>query len=418
MNEINLDQSPDPLQPEAPVTSRAVEGLDPAGQALSDALRVSFRILKLVMIGIVIVFLCSGFYTVEPNHVAVVLRFGKVQGSGESRVKTEGLHWKLPAPIDSVVQIPSAKAQQTLSVGDLWYYERPEERIGQATSRPGQQLQYLRDGYTLTAAESVATFSLDQGKTIADYNIIHSRWVVQYHVMEPLVFLETLWNGASTGWDAVEQILRAELCDTVVQISAQKDLNWIVYDETEQFRLAVQELFAGRIAGLNVGLAIDQVVRDGQPIPPRQVKDVFDQASGAKQDKQAALNEAYSQQAAVLTGARADGEKILADARAYKTEIYEAARADAKNLKDLVEGIRLSAAQGIGDDSPDAKQRRDEAFDQLLAITVDQKYQEMLRQIFAQAREVMVLSAKEGEEVELRPIINRNPELGKKKKSE
>ena len=59
-----------------PVAAEAEPSLDPAQQSLSDALRLSFAVLKVVMIVLAVFFLASGFFTVNQKQAALVLRFG------------------------------------------------------------------------------------------------------------------------------------------------------------------------------------------------------------------------------------------------------------------------------------------------------------------------------------------------------
>ena len=56
--------------------------LDAGSQALSEALRSSFAIIRFVMIVLVVVFFASGFFTVGPAQRAIILRFGKPLGEG------------------------------------------------------------------------------------------------------------------------------------------------------------------------------------------------------------------------------------------------------------------------------------------------------------------------------------------------
>src|SRR4051794_9094381 len=78
---------------------------DVGSQALSDALKSSFYIVKFVMVGLVLLFLVSGLFTVEEGSKAVVLRFGKPVGEGEQALLGPGYHWAWPAPIDTVEKI-------------------------------------------------------------------------------------------------------------------------------------------------------------------------------------------------------------------------------------------------------------------------------------------------------------------------
>ena len=101
---------------------------DAAGKSLSEALEVSFTILKVIMIILVIAFLASGFKTVGGDEKALVLRFGKIRGIGDKRVLGPGLHWILPYPIDEIVKIP-VERKDNLEINTFWYYLTPNEKL-------------------------------------------------------------------------------------------------------------------------------------------------------------------------------------------------------------------------------------------------------------------------------------------------
>ena len=103
----------------------APETQDAGSQALAEALRSSFVIVKFAMVALVFVILGAGFFTVGPQEKAVILRFGKPQGEGQKMLLGAGLHWSLPYPIDEVVRIPITEIQQVRStVG--WYATTPD----------------------------------------------------------------------------------------------------------------------------------------------------------------------------------------------------------------------------------------------------------------------------------------------------
>ncbi|MHC4509065.1 MAG: SPFH domain-containing protein [Planctomycetota bacterium] len=111
-----------PVGPETPGGGE----LDAAGKSLSEALRISFIVLKVIMIVLVVAFLASGFETVDSDERAIVLRFGEIRGVGEKRLLQPGLQWILPYPIDEIVKIPF-ETTVNLSVDSFWYDERPED---------------------------------------------------------------------------------------------------------------------------------------------------------------------------------------------------------------------------------------------------------------------------------------------------
>src|SRR4030042_4932878 len=100
--------------PQSPVGNER----DAAGKSLSEALRIIFIVLKIIMVALVVVFLASGFRMVESDEQALVLRFGKIRGVGEDRVLEPGLvgplpwlHNVFPYPIDKIAKIPEPKQQ-------------------------------------------------------------------------------------------------------------------------------------------------------------------------------------------------------------------------------------------------------------------------------------------------------------------
>src|SRR5262245_2571271 len=145
---------PEPLlPPETPI--------DAGSQALSEALRSSFGIVKFVMVLLVIVFLGSGFFTVGPQEQAIIIRLGRPVGEREKALLGPGLHWSLPYPIDEYKRVPISAIQKVASTVS-WYATTPEqEQAGtETTSLPvGTPINLLADGYALTA----------------DQNIIHTR---------------------------------------------------------------------------------------------------------------------------------------------------------------------------------------------------------------------------------------------------
>ncbi len=105
------------MSPEEPILPPAPASVPPApppppppedagSQALSEALRSSFVIVKIIMVVLVLLFLGSGFFKVEPQYKAIVLRLGKPVGVGEKALLGPGLHWAFPRPIDQVEFIP------------------------------------------------------------------------------------------------------------------------------------------------------------------------------------------------------------------------------------------------------------------------------------------------------------------------
>src|SRR5437773_2465074 len=143
-NELN----PPPGGPETP--------LDAGSQALAEALKSSFAIVKVVMVILVVIFLGSGFFTVRPQQQGIILRFGRPVGQGEAALLKPGLHFSLPYPIDSHEIVSITGIQQVKStVG--WYATTPAQEAAGTEPQvaPTSPLNPMVDGYAITADNNI-----------------------------------------------------------------------------------------------------------------------------------------------------------------------------------------------------------------------------------------------------------------------
>jgi membrane protease subunit HflK len=269
----------------APAAPTSVD--DTGAQALADALRSSFNLIKFVMVLLVGAFLASGLFTVKPNQVAVKLRFGKPVGLGRERLLQPGLHWKLPYPIDEVVSIPVGEPHTLISTAG-WYALTPEEEAAGQTPAP---LPYLRpgtDGYLLAG----------------DGNIIHVRATMSYRISDPLTYA---FNFAQ-----VTNLLQHVLDNTLVYATARFNADDALYRN----KLAFQELIldrANRMADqLKLGVTLD--LREIRTSPPLDVEASFNDVVKAQQQGDTKIREAEAYARGATNKAVGEASAIRQDA--------------------------------------------------------------------------------------------------------
>ena len=103
---------------------------DAETQALSEALASSFKLVKVIMVLLVIVFLGSGVREVGSHERAIKLQFGRPVGSGESALLQPGWHWAWPFPVNEVVKIPIGQVQEVRSTVAYYGITREQEVAG------------------------------------------------------------------------------------------------------------------------------------------------------------------------------------------------------------------------------------------------------------------------------------------------
>ncbi len=410
--------------------------LDPGMKALAEALRWLFAMLKVVMVVVVGLFIWSGVYKVEQNEQAIELRFGRVKGVEQEAILQPGLHWKWPEPIEEVIRIPASTVEKQIAVDDFWYYQTEKEKAGVAQGRAGDTLQFVRDGYSLTASKGASKILRQremvesEGKGHAegievpetDYNVVHTGWSIRYRVTDPLAFVTHLWDGRESrageglGWYAVEGFLKDVLSDAVIQTSANRDIGWIIWEEPTTFRMEVEERMMKKLKELEVGLTARlELVRQA---PPRQVQPFFEMATSAGILRDQKEKDALAKSSEIVNAAQAEASIRIAEAEAYAKGVVQSAKADAGYMKEVLQKIEDKAKATAPGEDAESLAKRKAVSEELLAETVDQLYHEMLASVMSEAEETFVLKAGEGADVEWRPVLSRDPMIGKRKAAE
>lgn len=174
------EQSPiDESRGAASVTLRSAEDsgdagllLDRANKSALDALRIAYSIMTWIMVGLVILFLLSGFQSVNESERAVRLRFGQIQDSNLGA----GFQFAFPPPIGELIKIPIG--QQTLRIDQAFYPKLNESQRAQTIEQLAQ-----RGGFrSYNPAE-------DGSLITADQNLAHAKWQVIYERSSPSEWL-------------------------------------------------------------------------------------------------------------------------------------------------------------------------------------------------------------------------------------
>lgn len=412
------------------------EEMDAASKSLSEALGISFVILKIIMVVLVLAFLASGFKTVGSDERAIVLRFGKIQGIGEKRLLGPGPHWILPYPIDEIVKIP-VESTVNLPIDSFWYYERPEDVLaGQRRPvRPDLPLDPTRDGYCLTRSDRTAgatpvaaAANLPAGAAGdgSDYNIVHTKWQITYQINDPEQFFRNVYVrdirpgdvyfSVITGDQGVKPLMKSLFEDAVVSSMVHYTIDEAISSQ-DRIPRHVKDRLQQKLDEVKSGIRVVSVQLT-QSEPPPQVRDAFEASTKASQRSHTAITEArtyadntLSEAAGPVAGdlfkALSDAnaterqkeplwlqlagtaQQKIAEARAYRTKVVETAKADADYLQRLLPEYR----------------RHPE-------LVLQRIYLDAMEQIFNNADEKFVVQTSEGTKgKEIRVMLNRDASL-------
>lgn len=348
----------DHAQPAAP----SLEGEDAGTQALAGALKSSFAIVKVIMIGLLLLFMFSGFFIVGPQEKAIVLRFGVPAGGGDGKLLGPGPHWAFPPPIDEVVRIPVGQVMNLSStVG--WYPTTAAMEAAGNEPPPGDSLRPAIDGYLLTG----------------DENIVHLRATLRYRIAEPgLRYVLDFANASNAVQNAFNNALLFAAARYKVDDALTRD--------QAGFREVARNRFEQLVTKHNLGITEIQI-DNMQVIPPRQLKEAFGR----------------------VTEAEVRRAKELNDARSYENQTISKARAEAESRKNLGEAERTRLVEFVAaeverftNNLPAWRANRD--------LFTQQRQSEALRIIYTNVQEKVVAPQRgAGAGRELRLQINREP---------
>jgi membrane protease subunit HflK len=136
--------------------------MDPATRSLADALKITYRLLQVAMVGMGGLFLMSGFQAVKEGEKGIRLVLGKV----ESDDLPPGFQFTLPEPFGEIIKVSTGNT--TVKLDREFFPNLPEDdrnrTVDQLKGRGRWKLDPASDGSLITA----------------DFNIAHARVNVTY----------------------------------------------------------------------------------------------------------------------------------------------------------------------------------------------------------------------------------------------
>ena len=257
----------------------------------------------LVIVG---VWLASGIYTVDPDEVGVVLRFGAY-----NRTTEPGLNYHLPAPIERVLK-PSVTRVNRTEIG----YRNAEG----AAIRGGAPRQVPEEALMLTG----------------DENIVDINFTVFWVVKDAKAYLFNIRRPDETVKSAAESAMREVIGETPIAQALAEGRGKIETD--------THSLLQGILDSYGAGIVITQL-QLLRVDPPGPVIDAFRDVQRALADRERLRNEAESYRNDVVPKARGAAAAVKQEAEAYRQEIIARSQGDADRFISVYHAFK--AAQDV-----------------------------------------------------------------------
>jgi membrane protease subunit HflK len=248
-------------------------------------------LIRIVPALVVLTWLFTGFFKVEPEELAVVQRFGRVIERG----LPSGLHWRLPWPIESHEKF------ETTTVYKMG--------VGMITR------DYLRG---IPSPEELSLW------LTGDTNILSVKVMIQYTVVDLADYLFRIQSPQFL----MARVAEAALTDVIGSMTVDDALTVNRPLISQEVRRRTQD----RLDELEIGITISSVNLLSVD-PPSQVIDVFRDVSNAAADRERIMNEANGYANSVIPRAR--GEATWIEERAQADRNRRIAEANGETARFL-----------------------------------------------------------------------------------
>lgn len=280
----------------------------------------------IAIVGILIAWcVIDSWAVVDAQQQGVVLRFGKF-----SRVMAPGFNLKWPRPVESVLKVDATQIRAT--------------------------------------TDQVRMLTRDENIVLVDFN-------VQYQVADATRFLFSVRDPDATLKQAAESAVRevigangldSIMPDQLVEVEGDTDP---AANPSAALAVQAKSVLQATLERYNTGLLVTEL--NFQNVrPPQEVKEAFDDAISAREDRQRRSNEADAYANRVVPEARGAAAAIRAEAEGYKAERVARAQGDAQRFT-LIEAEYRAAPE----------------------VTRERLYLETLQQVVAETPNVIDLSA-------------------------
>jgi membrane protease subunit HflK len=250
---------------------------------------------------VALVIMVQMFFTIQPDELGVVQRFGK-----HVRTVEPGLNLKIPFGVEKLTKV---KVRTVF-----------REEFGFRTIASG-----------VTARYSPRSFDEESLMLTGDLNIASVEWIVQYQIKDPVAYLFNVRNVTETIRNLSEACMRAIVGD--------RSVDEVIILNRQEIAFQVQELLQTQLDVYNTGILI-RTINLQNVVPPQPVQPAFNDVNSAMQEEERLVNEARQEYNRIIPLARGKARQTVEEAHGYAINRVNQARGDAERFISIHEQYR------------------------------------------------------------------------------
>jgi len=256
-----------------------------------------------LLLGLLLVYVLSGIYIVNPGEQAVIKRFGSVL----DKPIYEGIHYRLPWPVDKVEKVNISEVRRAdvgVSLPDHIHKDNPPQNIQLVTG---------------------------------DENIISTEAIVHYKIKDAIKYLYSVNSND-------EQLVRTSIEAALVYLTASMGVDDILTSGKVDAQTAVMKQAQNILDSYNSGLQVTNF-NIKAIVPPTEVANAFRDVTTAREDKEKQINQARGYYSSLLPEARGKANEQVTKAASYKAEVINKSKGDAQKFEAMLGEYQNTGSQ-------------------------------------------------------------------------
>lgn len=260
-------------------------------------------VIVLAVIAILLFWLASGLYIVEPDEVGVVLRFGAFD-----RTTQPGWNYHLPGPIETVLKPKVTRVNKT----EIGYRSAEAHTAREPVSR-----QLPEESLMLTGDENIVDVNC------AVFWVINDAQAYLFNIREP------------------ERTVKAAAESALREVIGEHLLAMILANGRAQIESDTKTLLQQLLDFYGAGITVTQVQLQ-RVDPPAPVIDAFRDVQRALADQARLKNEAEAYRNDIIPKAHGEAARIGQEAEAYRQQIVARAQGDAGRFEAVYQAFKAT----------------------------------------------------------------------------
>ena len=265
------------------------------------------QVILLIMFILLIIFLSTGFFTVDTDEEGIIMRFGKYD-----REAKPGLNYKLPDPIETVEKVSITRIKKDI-IGKIASSVHQPQYLRADTPKQTEELSYPKESQMLTG----------------DENIIDMHFYVQWKIKDAKSYLFNIRDDKKENIvkSAAESVMRQVISEVTLS-EALSEKRLFIEQEVKKGLQKIMDSYTSGINIVSIGILYSYVGPE--------VRDAYRDVQSAKADRERFINQAQAYKNEIIPKAKGEAATLIENALGYNESTVSKAKGEAEKFNAIL----------------------------------------------------------------------------------